>query len=477
MVSSSALAEVPVLTGSFTIDYNALKAATKEILTDKSTAFKGVIEVPFSEHSGPLSSMQIYLEFQNPFSKDVVSFPWEGSQDDMRIGFQNGNPLVYAEIRFNGLDNTVITQSLTRCNLMDPQPTALSLVNDGMTLLQKDLTYSTTFAYNGEAFAAKDMKLCIDFSKWDKDAADRRHISLRFKNPYKYYDICAPVIGGNVSIIPLGQEISISTGTAGATIRYTTDGSDPSFDSGSVYSESIRPSEGVNTINAISIHPKEVQSDNIPHAVARRVFFAADTYRYSEINVSELVVMPGMTDIANYIETASSNDISGLELTTRTSNLSFSFEGGAKFVNGDMPHIVLDKGATITVKNYNPVNATRALQLLGDNLKTSMTADMPQNISIMADDAMFSKKDNTYICDKGNADPITFCADESGILRNIIVAGTARPTGVSEYLADTNSTVAPRYFNLQGIPVSADRLQPGVYVMVTGNRSTKILVR
>lgn len=41
-----------------------------------------------------------------------------------------------------------------------------------------------------------------------------------------------------------------------------------------------------------------------------------------------------------------------------------------------------------------------------------------------------------------------------------------------------NDTQAPvRYFNLQGLPVPANSLTPGIYIRVQGNRSDKVVIR
>ena len=90
----------------------------------------------------------------------------------------------------------------------------------------------------------------------------------------------------------------------------------------------------------------------------------------------------------------------------------------------------------------------------------------------------YTKYSNTNTLDLDKNKTVSFVVKQNGIVGSpqlVSFNGSDTPTGVDEIGAAEE--VEAVYYNLNGVRVNAENLQPGIYIVVKGNETSKILVR
>lgn len=495
LISSYAFAEVPVKEGSFkfysTSEMNKMNIKNpKELGGDQP--FEGVIRIPLKEATGPITYIDLYMKYMDPMTNLPREYEWTKPQAPdqlLYIGqYYNNEPktsrIESAYIKFPELDNITISNFTTKANYYKNDVTdkiELGILNNDTIVYQKkvgsgqklivtntvgkDLTYTFNFtSTNGVITPCYVLLATSDFKGYFT---------------YTYYDVFAPEVITESAIVSDG--VALTSKTENGIIKYTTDGTDPSFKSGFVYdsqSPIVFDELGRNVLKAITVHPKEVESDKINHGITEYDFFVAAPSLINEIsfdNAENIIVLPENKPLSELIAATEgeTTDLSGLELTTNR-NLSFTFGEGASYVsNENGGYINLLPGTSLTINNYNSTNKTQALEFKGTSLSLSYQATGATTRA--ANNATFNQKQNLYVNDEGTLDPISFTALSEGKLTGINVAGSTKPTSV-EMVSGENSTNV-RYFNLQGLEIPKEKLNPGIYIRLSGNNATKVIVK
>lgn len=275
-----------------------------------------------------------------------------------------------------------------------------------------------------------------------------------------------------------GTQVEITCETEGATIYYTVDGSTPSATNGTKYTGALSISDAV-VIKAIAVK--------------------ADWYDSEVATAAFTIKQEGQTE-ATFVFCDEANGFNlypAIEFPTESNTSVYLNE--QSFTNGAVT-ITFDNG---TNKSNKPVffwPGTAAIkgQIEGriykentisfscaDGKITSVTFDQWSNSTNWAGFTTAAEgfnaiaaTDKTFTCPDGIS---TFVLTSTGTSRfksiTVEYVEDGGQAAIEDVVADGDANAPVEFFNLQGFPVSASNLTPGIYVCRQGSKVTKVLVK
>ncbi len=289
--------------------------------------------------------------------------------------------------------------------------------------------------------------------------------------------VAAPTFSPNGGAVLAGTEVTIASATEGATIYYTTDGTEPTTAS-TVYAEAIVVNEAL-TLKAIAV--KEGMENS---AVATAEFTIKEpavvsgttaTFDFTDPSTLDPVytindaVADGNNkkiDLENgVIFTANGISISSNAGTTK-SRLYIQSPGTDKeawtfrFYKNSTITVSCQQGYKLTSIEFVPQISKHATALSNCTFSAGTLAD---NVLTFDTDATVTSVDITN-------------PDGSGAtcgLKTMTVT-FSEVSGISDVEINENAPV--EFFNLQGVRVNGD-LTPGLYIRRQGNNATKVIVK
>lgn len=294
--------------------------------------------------------------------------------------------------------------------------------------------------------------------------------------------VAAPTFSPNGGAVLAGTEVTIASATEGATIYYTTDGTEPTTAS-TVYTEAIVVNEAL-TLKAIAV--KEGM-DNSAVATA-------------EFTIKEPAVVSGNTATFNFTDPSTLDPaytLADSEPDGSTGNNKIDLENGVlftangitistvasgnptrlycqkpdtdktwsfRFFRNSVVTISCQQGYKLTSIEFEP-QTTNYANVLAQNIKFSV-GTLADNVLTFDADTTVTSVDltNPSKNDGGNT---------CGL--NTITVTFSELSGISDVEIDENAPV--EFFNLQGIRVNAETLTPGIYIRRQGASASKVLVK
>ncbi len=282
-----------------------------------------------------------------------------------------------------------------------------------------------------------------------------------------------PVINPNGGEVYATSLISITCDTEGASIYYTIDGSEPSADNGTLYSEPFSLAEAA-TVKAIAI-AAGLGNSNV---VSADFTIAAGE---APKNATYYFVAPGYTGVEGcllYNNDGSSNGENKSEETSLVNKtfteglvtLIFPDDASNNFSTAEIDHVRWYKNKTAEItpaKDYKVTAIT--LQTTGSYTKSiEYTVD---GVAVGEETLDTSAKSISWT---GEAYKTMVMTPSDQIRFNYIMVTVEQdPSSVEDIIVDANAPV--KYFNLQGVQVANP--ENGVFIRVQGNQASKVLVK
>lgn len=290
--------------------------------------------------------------------------------------------------------------------------------------------------------------------------------------------VAAPTFSPNGGAVLAGTEVTIASATEGATIYYTTDGTEPTTAS-TVYTEAIVVNEAL-TLKAIAV--KEGLDNS---AVATAEFTIKEPTAVSGNTATFNFTDPSTLDPAysladsepdgttgnNKIDLANGNlfTANGITISTNATgnptrlycqkaetDKTWSF----RFFKNSVVTVSCQQGYKLTSIEFEPQTTNYASILSGTC--TFSTGTLADNVLTFGTEATVTSVDIT------NPSNGATCG-----LKTMTVTFT-EVNGISDVEIDENAPV--EFFNLQGVRVNGD-LTPGLYIRRQGNNATKVIVK
>lgn len=290
--------------------------------------------------------------------------------------------------------------------------------------------------------------------------------------------VAAPTFSPNGGAVLAGTEVTIASATEGATIYYTTDGTEPTTAS-TVYTEAIVVNEAL-TLKAIAV--KEGLDNS---AVATAEFTIKEPTAVSGNTATFNFTDPSTLDPAysladsepdgttgnNKIDLANGDlfTANGITISTNATgnptrlycqkaetDKTWSF----RFFKNSVVTVSCQQGYKLTSIEFEPQTTNYASILSGTC--TFSTGTLADNVLTFGTEATVTSVDIT------NPSNGATCG-----LKTMTVTFT-EVNGISDVEIDENAPV--EFFNLQGVRVNGD-LTPGLYIRRQGNNATKVIVK
>ncbi len=284
--------------------------------------------------------------------------------------------------------------------------------------------------------------------------------------------VAAPVVTPEPGTVDAGTVIKATCDTEGATIHYTTDGTDPDATSAVFPAEGIAINEATN-FRFIAV--KDGMNDS-PVVVAAYTITGQEpvtedgTFNFqnpSSLNPAQ--GDPGSTGL--YIE--------GLTFTSGNASLALADVDDSNNSRARLWTLTQDRG--IALRLY--VNDKVTISALNGTKIAKITFVIAQNATFKP---IFEQGNGEYsstnkIWTAGSADGVdnvVFSVSERSDVSKIIVELLdGGSVGIDDITVDNDTDAPVVYYNLQGVRVNADNLTPGLYIRSQGNKATKVLVR
>jgi|GEM_PF-1692367 carbohydrate binding family 6 len=284
-----------------------------------------------------------------------------------------------------------------------------------------------------------------------------------------------------------GAEITIACATAGATIYYTTDGSDPA-NGGNEYTQPIKFTGDAMTVKAIATKADMLDSDV---ATATYTLFVEGstkaTFNFGEDgNITTLTT----SEIeANNVQTPDGkNNLSGvmfnnspltLLLLKNSSNTTPRWWGTATikpelrvYTNNEITVAVSENGyklssveftrGTAAATNFNALDVT-ATTNLGEG-----------------QEGTWDKETKTWTAPNGIVNKVVFTVSANARMCGITAVYVADPNataaGIEGIAAENNADAPVEYYNLQGVRVNGENLSNGIYIRRQGSDVSKVYI-
>ena len=303
--------------------------------------------------------------------------------------------------------------------------------------------------------------------------------------------VAAPTFNPAAGKVEAGTAVTISCDTEGATIRYTTDGTDPTAES-DVYTEPIVISEA-RTIKAIATKADCLDSD-IAEAAYTLIPAGQAESTFDFSNEEAIKAMASKTIAPSNNNTTLNDENNNLNgVTLRDGMIAISFSAPEEAANGAMPRwwtgdqVRVYKGCTIeinTSKNgYKITEVVFTSDNKSDNWKGLTYAYTPMAISraegVEATGDLSSETKTLSIPDGDVVTTIKFTAPTGKNFINAITVTTQKDenavSGVENVGVDAEEGEEV-YYDLRGVEVRGE-LAPGLYIRRQGAKATKVIIR
>jgi hypothetical protein len=299
---------------------------------------------------------------------------------------------------------------------------------------------------------------------------------------------CATPVFSTTGSVNWGTKITVTTETEGASIFYTTDGTEPTVSS-TEYADGITLTESC-TIKAIAVKEGNADSDV---ASADFTVLANDAV-VAQFNFTD----PTTLSIAKEIEEAGGVPTgNGFSLDQYTivgtgegeDIVEISFNAGEKAGSSQHPRLFKMDDGSIDLRLYSPSSNDQTIKIFVNNNRVvneiDFTSPATSKLNITPNrgtwkvdgkEAKWTAKD-----EDGNPDNTTlvvFTVSATSRINTIkVIVTDPDPNGgaiVSDIAIDSENAPA-EYFNLQGVRVANPT--PGLYIVRQGNKVTKQVVR
>lgn len=247
----------------------------------------------------------------------------------------------------------------------------------------------------------------------------------------------------------------------GVKIYYTTDGTEPSVENGTLY-EGPFELTATATVKAIA-----VEEGMKPSSVIEGEFIVRKPLDENQIFIdfTDNLKKFEKPDIVDYTATEG-QDISGVEFISADGGNVTVTASNATYSNG----LAASEGS-ITFKAYwNPITK---IEVNGENL--SNLTFVTDNAEAANADAEMTEAPLTYDNADG-ASEVVLNVNGAAKIKDVTVTSKNIQTGIEEIFGEESNAPA-RWFNLQGIEVNADNLTPGLYIVNRAGKSVKVIVK
>lgn len=290
--------------------------------------------------------------------------------------------------------------------------------------------------------------------------------------------VAAPTFTPDGGAVLAGTEVTIASATEGATIYYTTDGTEPTTAS-TVYTEAIVVNEAL-TLKAIAV--KEGMENS--------------TVATAEFTIKEPAVVSGNTATFNFTDPSTLDPaytIEDSEPDGSNGNNKIDLENGVLFTaNGITISTVASGNPTRLYCQKPDTDKTWSFRFFKNSVvtiscqqgyKLTSIEFVPQTskyASVLSGNCTFSAgtlADNVLTFDTEatvTSVDITNPSDGATCGFNTMTVIFSEVSGISDVEIDENAPV--EFFNLQGVRVNGD-LTPGLYIRRQGNNATKVIVK
>lgn len=288
--------------------------------------------------------------------------------------------------------------------------------------------------------------------------------------------VATPVINPEGGDLVIGDKITITCATEGASIYYTTEDETP--DATSIpYTGEITFSEAM-TIRAIAIKDGMLPSD-----VATATFTVYDPNKLKatfDFTANGKITEQTSANIApsTVQKEENANNIDNVTLTDGYISLSFAKNDAdtnprwwANATNGNHCRTYAKNTFTVKADNGYQINAISFTQTKGS---TDWNVSVATNLNTTATE--LSTKE--WTSPESGVTEVTFTATAKCFFGTMTVTyGPSSLGAIDDIFGDADANAPVEYYNLQGIRVAADNLTPGFYVVRQGSKTAKVLIR
>lgn len=288
--------------------------------------------------------------------------------------------------------------------------------------------------------------------------------------------VATPVINPEGGDLTIGDKITITCATEGASIYYTTEDETP--DATSIpYTGEITFSEAM-TIRAIAIKDGMLPSD-----VATATFTVYDPNKLEatfDFTANGKITEQTSANIApsTVQKEEDANNIDNITLTDGYISLSFAKNDAdtnprwwANATNGNHCRTYAKNTFTVKADNGYQINAISFTQTKGS---TDWNVSVATNLNTTATE--LSTKE--WTSPESGVTEVTFTATAKCFFGTMTVTyGPSSLGAIDDIFGDADADAPVEYYNLQGIRVAADNLTPGFYVVRQGSKTAKVLIR
>ena len=283
--------------------------------------------------------------------------------------------------------------------------------------------------------------------------------------------VATPVISPASGEITTDTKISISCDTEGATIKYTIDGTEPSAENGTIYTESFTLNEDA-TVKAIAI--KDGYNNSIV-ATAIYTMLVASEYSYKLVTSVEdggHYIIVGANE-ENYFAMGAQNNNNRAAIAVTVTNgiianptvrvCEFEIQKGA--IDNTW---AFNTGAGYLYAASSDSNYLRTETTLSNNSSATIVIDETTGVATIK-----FQGSNTRNWMRYNSSSELFACYESGQNDVYLYQRVGdKVTGIEDTMVDENAPV--EYYNLQGVKVANP--ENGIFIKKQGAKATKVVL-
>ena len=283
--------------------------------------------------------------------------------------------------------------------------------------------------------------------------------------------VATPVISPASGEITTDTEISISCDTEGATIKYTIDGTEPSAENGTIYTEPFTLNEDA-TVKAIAI--KDGYNNSIV-ATAIYTMLVASEYSYELVTSVEdggHYIIVGANE-ENYFAMGEQNSNNRVAIAVTVTDgiianptvrvCEFEIQEGA--IDNTW---AFNTGAGYLYAASSGSNYLRTETTLSDNSSATIVIDEATGVATIKFQGANTRNWMRY-----NSSSKLFACYASGQQDIYLYQRVGDvPTGIEDTMVDANAPV--EYYNLQGVKVANP--ENGIFIKKQGAKATKVIL-
>lgn len=289
--------------------------------------------------------------------------------------------------------------------------------------------------------------------------------------------VAAPVFEPAAGEVESGTEVIITCATEGATIYYTTDGTDPTAES-TEYTEAFTITEDI-TIKAIAVKDGCADSEIVTAEYTVKTGGSSeDTLIEATFNFTdgEWLTAQGITLPASGSKTDLDED--GQDFTADAITLTIFNEWSDQ--DWYIPYAIASSGSAYVLDT--PFGTTLSFNCAKDYYLSSIDLDflnpgsyddsitvLDSNSGVDGEDGDYS--DGTWTAGDLKISQLQLDVRDDDITIKTITVKYTKSVGVDNI--DVDADAAPVYYNLQGVRIANP--EKGIYIMVKGNKATKVI--